>query len=62
MPTYEYKCSKCEHKQDHRMKMDDPKPNCPRCDAKEEYSKQITSAQFMLKGNGWYQTDFKNKR
>lgn len=61
MPTYVYKCTKCGHGQDHKMKMADPKPDCPKCSAKEEYEKQVTAAQFQLKGTGWYQSDFKNR-
>ena len=60
MPIYEYKCTKCEHKQEHMQKVSDPKPDCPKCGSKEEYIKQLTSAAFQLKGTGWYRSHFQD--
>jgi putative FmdB family regulatory protein len=59
MPIYSFRCSQCGHAQDHLMKMSDAAPACPAC-AGLSYAKQITSAAFALKGNGYYATDFKN--
>lgn len=59
MPLYAYRCSQCGHAQDHLMKMSAPAPACPAC-ASPAYAKQVTSAAFALKGEGYYATDFKN--
>lgn len=59
MPIYVYKCSACNHAQDVLQKMSDPVlKQCPVCD-QPTYEKQVTAAGFQLKGDGWYETDFK---
>ncbi len=60
MPIYEYVCKKCEHTLDALQKMsDDPLVDCPECG--EPALKRLLSApRFRLKGEGWYETDFKN--
>jgi predicted nucleic acid-binding Zn ribbon protein len=42
---------------------EDPLQICPKCD-QEGLVKKVSAAGFRLKGNGWYETDFKsgNKR
>ena len=59
MPIYEYACKKCEHTLDALQKMsDDPLVDCPACG--EPALKRLLSApRFRLKGQGWYETDFK---
>ena len=32
------------------------------CLRKDSYSKQLTAAEFVLKGGGWYVTDFKDPK
>jgi len=60
MPIYEYRCNACGHELEALQKMsDDPLKDCPACE-KAELKKQISAAGFRLKGNGWYETDFKN--
>jgi len=60
MPIYEYRCSSCGSQDDVMQKMSDaPLTTCPVC-GKETYAKQISSAGFQLKGDGYYVTDFKN--
>lgn len=60
MPIYEYRCSSCGKHDDVIQKMSDaPLTICPEC-GKETYAKQISSAGFQLKGDGYYVTDFKN--
>jgi putative FmdB family regulatory protein len=60
MPIYEYRCSSCGKQDDVIQKMSDaPLTTCPEC-GKETYAKQISSAGFQLKGDGYYVTDFKN--
>lgn len=60
MPIYEYRCSSCGAQDDVIQKMSDAAlTTCPAC-GKETYAKQISSAGFQLKGDGYYVTDFKN--
>ena len=59
MPIYEYQCQACGHKLEklHRMN-DELLTDCPKCE-KSSLSKLVSAAAFRLKGNGWYETDFK---
>jgi putative FmdB family regulatory protein len=64
MPLYEYRCDECEHVFEALQKMsDDSLVQCPACD-KPTLKKLMSAAGFRLKGDGWYETDFKsgNKR
>ena len=62
MPIYSYKCNACGHQSDVLQKMSDaPLTICPVC-GKDSYSKQLTAAGFVLKGGGWYVTDFKDQK
>jgi len=64
MPLYEYRCNACEHSFETLQKMNDaPLEHCPACD-EAELRKLVSAAGFRLKGDGWYETDFKgdNKR
>jgi len=59
MPTYTYKCEKCEHKFKEFQKMtDEPIKKCPECGGKV---KKLISpgAGVIFKGKGFYQTDYK---
>ncbi|HNX91026.1 MAG TPA: zinc ribbon domain-containing protein [Candidatus Omnitrophota bacterium] len=60
MPTYEYKCEKCDHVFEKFQKMtDEPVKECPKC--KSPVKKVINpGAGIILKGSGFYQTDYKN--
>jgi len=59
MPIYEYKCEACGHAFEAFQKMvDDPLKECPEC-KKLELKKLISASAFRLKGDGWYETDFK---
>jgi putative FmdB family regulatory protein len=61
MPIYEYRCSVCSFECEYIQKVSDaPLTTCPNC-GKETFDKLISVTQFKLKGNGWYETDFKNK-
>tara|TARA_B100001027_G_C16232389_1_gene315270 strand:+ start:534 stop:758 length:225 start_codon:yes stop_codon:yes gene_type:complete len=62
MPIYEYQCQSCGHQFDVIQKVSDEKlTTCPKCNEKK-LKKLVTSAGFKLKGTGWYETDFKNKK
>jgi putative FmdB family regulatory protein len=59
MPIYEYRCNSCGHELEALQKMNDaPLIDCPAC-SQAELKKLISAAGFRLKGNGWYETDFK---
>lgn len=59
MPIYEYQCDSCNHKMEALQKMsDDSLKDCPICEA-PALKKMISAAGFRLKGDGWYETDFK---
>ena len=60
MPIYEYACVSCDHHLEALQKMsEDPLVLCPEC-GKESLRKKVSAAAFVLKGSGWYETDFKN--
>jgi len=40
---------------------DDPLRECPEC-KQEALRKLVSAAAFNLKGNGWYESDFKDKK
>ena len=62
MPIYEYKCDKCDHQFEILQKINDvPAKTCPKCNA-DRLRKLVSAAAFKLKGTGWYETDFKNKK
>lgn len=62
MPIYEYACQACGHEFEVIQKMVDlPLEQCPAC-AENALKKKISAAGFRLKGTGWYETDFKNKK
>jgi putative FmdB family regulatory protein len=57
MPVYEYKCSKCNENFEVMQKIsDDPLTKCGSCGGK--LKKLITNTSFVLKGGGWYVTDY----
>ena len=59
MPIYEYACQQCEHTLDALQKIgDDPLVVCPEC-GKPALKKKLSAPRFRLKGDGWYETDFK---
>lgn len=60
MPIYEYQCDKCGHKFEEMQRMSDDKLTvCPEC-GEAALRKLISAAAFRLKGDGWYETDFKD--
>lgn len=59
MPIYEYQCQDCSHALEALQKIsDEPLLECPAC-GKASLKKKISAAAFRLKGEGWYETDFK---
>lgn len=62
MPIYEYQCSSCGHRMEKFQKINDaPLSLCPECNT-DNLSKLVSAAAFKLKGSGWYETDFKDKK
>jgi len=57
MPVYEYQCTKCNEQIEVMQKItDDPLTVCSSCGG--ELKKLITNTSFVLKGGGWYVTDY----
>ena len=60
MPTYVYKCVKCENEWEviHKMSEDGPE-TCPRCQAPKSMIERIIQAvASVLKGGGWYKDGY----
>jgi len=57
MPIHEYKCRKCEAVVERIEGMHDRQMRkCPSCGGKVD--QMISSSAFVLKGTGWYATDY----
>ncbi len=60
MPFYEYECSNCKFYVEALQKIsDEPLKKCPSC-GKPKLVKLVSAPVFRLKGDGWYETDFKS--
>lgn len=58
MPIYKYECKKCGHIFEDLRSFSEPDPDeCPKCQG-EEVRKLISGGNFVLKGSGWYVTDY----
>ena len=59
MPIYEYKCQNCGHYFEILQRIsEEPLSICPEC-KKNALKKLVSAPNFRLKGEGWYETDFK---
>lgn len=57
MPIYEYECLKCGRKFEAIQKFtDSPLETCSQCGG--HVHKLISHSSFILKGSGWYVTDY----
>ena len=57
MPVYEYECLKCKKRHEIMQRITaNPLTDCPDCGGKMK--KIISSTTFVLKGTGWYATDY----
>lgn len=60
MPIYEYRCRKCGHEFEEWQKITDPPvEKCNVCGGRA--SRLISQSSFILKGTGWYVTDYARK-
>ena len=66
MPLYDYKCENCGRVETRLFKMDEAPSyyicGCGDDEAFGHMHKQIGAANFVLKGTGWYKTDFKGDK
>jgi len=61
MPTYEYRCTACQHLfEEFQSIMDKPLKKCPQCGGR---IKRLIGcgAGIIFKGSGFYETDYKRK-
>ncbi len=57
MPTYEYECSACRRVFEVRQRISEPPlTSCDACGG--SVRRLISPAPFILKGDGWYVTDY----
>lgn len=57
MPIYEYECLSCGRQHELIRKFSDlPLSECPACGG--HMKKLISNTSFILKGTGWYKTDY----
>ena len=57
VPTYEYECPKCPRVFEVRQRITEPAlTTCDRCGA--PIHRLLSAAPFILKGGGWYVTDY----
>ena len=58
MPVYEYRCGKCGHEFEELQRITAaPIRKCPQC-GKHAVERLISKTSFILKGSGWYKTDY----
>lgn len=62
MPIYEYRCGACGYELDALQKLSDESlKDCPKC-AAAALRRLVSAPSFRLKGDGWYETDFKSDK
>ena len=62
MPTYLYRCSKCDHEVEYFQSMSEgPKKKCPACSERGLVRQIGTGAGFIFKGSGFYETDYRSE-
>ena len=60
MPIYEFWCKSCDKVTELIMKISDSHPKaCLSCKKEGTLQKLMSKTNFVLKGTGWYETDFK---
>ena len=62
MPIYEYRCTECHHEMEAVQRISaDPLLTCPQC-GQDALKRLISQTSFVLKGGGWYATDYAGKK
>jgi putative FmdB family regulatory protein len=61
MPIYEYECDACHEVFEVRQKLSDPPPTSHSCGSTQVH-RILSATSFVLKGTGWYATDYGNRR
>ncbi len=62
MPIYVYECGNCGHRFQVLQGFRDPEPGeCPQCGSKGNIHRVMAPTSFVLKGSGWYATDYRSK-
>lgn len=62
MPIYEYACNSCHQEFELFQKItEDPAEECPKCGS-NGVQRLISRTSFILKGTGWYVTDYGGKK
>jgi len=57
MPVYEYRCVRCDEEFEVTQRItDEPLSTCEVCGG--ELKRLISNTSFVLKGSGWYVTDY----
>ncbi len=60
MPIYDYRCEKCGKEFEIEQKISEsPIKKCPKCGGR--VTRLISNTSFVLKGSGWYLTDYARK-
>jgi putative FmdB family regulatory protein len=60
MPIYEYQCDGCNAVFEVFQKVSDPAPTTHACGS-EKVHRILSNTSFVLKGTGWYATDYADK-
>ncbi len=62
MPIYEYQCPECNNIFEEWLNISQATQNspCPKCNA--QASRIISNTAFVLKGGGWYVTEYGNRK
>ncbi len=61
MPTYDYRCSACEHQWEEFHSMSaKPIEKCPKCGKKKAKRMIGAGAGLIFKGSGFYLTDYRS--
>ena len=62
MPVYEYECGSCGGRFEVTQKFSDPVIEvCNLCSSTGSIRKVLSPTAFVLKGSGWYATDYASK-